>query len=249
MTSELKAGLEDVGSVGREEAVNRKLEESFRAQQSAQAQIASLQQQAAELEAQLNTLRDSLRSANEEKERLKQTNSELEGIRQDLLNQVTELSDQVEELNAGLYQYQKQAELVELKQEQLERDLEIRSKHIKRLESLLETRKSRVEVDTEEDSKAEDLQRPLEQFKSDMKQIDRRLDESLKKSSTGQMRSQSREDMDSSANLFSAEGHPISPSPIQRMESLIEYDLPEAFLTESKDRRSVDARSRARDRR
>ena len=211
-----------------------------------------LQAQATEMEARLNKLQASLEAVNAECGRVKETNSELENIRQELLTQVGDLTEQVEELNAGVYQYQKQAELVDLKREQLERDLELRGKHIKRLESLLETRKSRMEDEGEidDDAKAEDLAKPLQQFKSDLKEIEKKLDESLKKSSGGVGRSQqSRDEMDSSAHLFSAEGQAISPSPIQRMESLLEYDLPEAFLTESKERRSADARTRARDRR
>ena len=156
----------------------------------------------------------------------------MEKDKEELEGKVRELEEHIEELNAGMYQYQKQCELMELKQEQMERDLELRTKHIKRLEGLLDTRRSRLEEDSEEESKAEDLVKPLQQFKEDFRRMERRLDESIGKT-TGN------KGAEVSQNLFGGEGHVVSPSPIQRMES--DYDIPEAFLSDPKARKSSDA--------
>jgi len=241
MTLLLKSLIEDSTSPEREEVLIRKIEESSHLHQVAQSRITQLDEELGDVRLRLEETQGRLETALLQEEGLRRRREEAETEKGELMGKVGELEDQLEELNAGVYQYQKQCELLELKQEQLERDLELRTKHIKRLESLLDTRRSRLDEDSEDGSKAEDLVRPLQQFKDDFRQMERRLDESLRKTEG--------KGMEASQNLFSGEGHPISPSPIQRMESMGEYDLPEALLTESKGRKSPDLHLRPVERR
>lgn len=242
MTFLLKSLVEDSSSPEREAVLIRKIEESSNMQQIAQNRITQLDEELGEVRVRLEETQGRLEAALVQEEGLRKRSEEEGAEKGELMGKVGELEEQVEELNAGVYQYQKQCELLELKQEQLERDLELRTKHIKRLESLLDTRRSRLDEDSEDESRAEDLVRPLQQFKDDFRQMERRLDESLRKTEGGK-------GMETSQNLFTGEGHPISPSPIQRMESLGEYDLPEAFLTEGRGRKSPDLHLRPVERR
>lgn len=242
MTFLLKSLIEDSTSPEREEVLIRKIEESSHLHQVAQSRIAELDEELGDVRLRLEETQGRLETALLQEEGLRKRRDEAETEKGELLGKVGELEEQLEELNAGVYQYQKQCELLELKQEQLERDLELRTKHIKRLESLLDTRRSRLDEDSEDESKAEDLVRPLQQFKDDFRQMERRLDESLRK--TERVKG-----VETSQNLFTGEGHPVSPSPIQRMESIGESDIPEAFLTESKGRKSPDLHLRAVERR